>query len=186
MSNQYFSFFRKKYYGGELATDLTFRFRIRDFLKQKIAIFYTYNVKSGERADIIAEKLYGDAGLDWLIYLMNNVYDPYYDWAMSEYDWNKYMALKYGSVEASTQLSHHFEQIIQERTLLEDGNMSPEQVIEIDYDNYLAINDTLKRAVTCYEYEEKLNTQKGEIKLVDPIYIPQILEELRKISDAAR
>jgi hypothetical protein len=57
--------------------------------------FITYHIKNGETPEIIADKLYNNPELHWLILLFNNTVNPYKDWpldnlAMDEYIENKY------------------------------------------------------------------------------------------------
>ena len=74
-----------------LLTNVTARYKIRDVLKSKVAIYYDYIVKDGDRPDLIAYKYYDDETLDWLIYLVNDIIDPYYDWPLKQDAFEKYM-----------------------------------------------------------------------------------------------
>ena len=47
-----------------LLTDVTKRYKIRDILQQKTAIYYNYTIRDGDRPDLIAFKYYGDETLD--------------------------------------------------------------------------------------------------------------------------
>ena len=60
-----------------LLTNVTARYKIRDVLKSKVAIYYDYLIKDSDRPDLIAYKYYDDETLDWLIYLVNDIIDPY-------------------------------------------------------------------------------------------------------------
>ena len=48
-------------------------------LKSTVSLFDTYDVKNGETPEIIADKLYDDPKLHWIIMLINNVTDRYHD-----------------------------------------------------------------------------------------------------------
>ena len=67
-------------------------------LQQNFEIFHPYTIREGDRADIIANKYYGDSGYDWLVYYSNNVVDPYYDWYMDGESFKRYITDKYGSL----------------------------------------------------------------------------------------
>jgi hypothetical protein len=58
--------------------------------------FYPYRVKNGMRAERIAELYYGDPDFVWLVYMSNNIIDPYHQWPMSEETFKNYMIDKYG------------------------------------------------------------------------------------------
>ena len=74
-----------------LLTNVTARYKIRDELKQRAAIFYNYTVKEQDTPSSIAFKYYGDETLDWVIFLINDIIDPYYDWPLSYNSFNEYM-----------------------------------------------------------------------------------------------
>lgn len=40
-----------------------------------------YNVSGGDRPDLVAYKLYGNPNLYWLILYLNNITDPFHEWA---------------------------------------------------------------------------------------------------------
>ena len=54
-------------------------------------LFDTYNVKSGETPESIADKLYDDSQLHWIILLVNEVTDRYHDWPLSERQFNSFL-----------------------------------------------------------------------------------------------
>jgi hypothetical protein len=60
--------------------------------------FYPYTVRDGMKARMVAERYYGDASLEWLVYLSNNIIDPYHQWPMDDATFNKFLEGKYGSV----------------------------------------------------------------------------------------
>ena len=74
-----------------LLTNVTARYKIRDVLKNKVAIYYDYIVKDSDRPDLIAYKYYDDETLDWLIYLVKDIIDPYYDWPLQQDAFEKYI-----------------------------------------------------------------------------------------------
>jgi hypothetical protein len=67
-------------------------------IQQNFEIFHPYTIREGDRADIIANKYYGDSGYDWLVYYCNNVVDPYYDWYMDGESFKRFITDKYGSL----------------------------------------------------------------------------------------
>ena len=83
--------------------------------------FYPWEVDSGLRADVIADAYYGDSYLDWMIYLVNGILDPYTDWYLSENDFENLIIKKYDSVEESLRRIRHYELNWSE----DDVNISP-------------------------------------------------------------
>ena len=60
---------------------------------------HAYVIKEGDRPDTIANAYYGSPEYAWLVYLANNIIDPYYDWPLTFNQLLEYIVTKYGSVE---------------------------------------------------------------------------------------
>ena len=65
-------------------TNLLRRVAMRSKVKSNTLMFDTYDVKEGETPEMIADKLYGDPELHWVILLINDVVDRYHQWPMSK------------------------------------------------------------------------------------------------------
>lgn len=78
-----------------LVRNLLRRCALSDEMRQDNAIFIEYHVKDGERPEHIAERIYGDAGLHWIILLTNTTIDPYHGWYMSQGVLETYLQTKY-------------------------------------------------------------------------------------------
>jgi len=86
-------------YEGFAATNITLRPYIRKVFKDNYSLFYNYIVPEGHRADKVAHDLYGKSEYVWIIYLFNDIIDPYYDWPLSEENFRAMLVNKYGTVE---------------------------------------------------------------------------------------
>lgn len=93
----FFSKFPTIEYNNYTCTDISRRIKLSEQTKNALTLYYTYEVKNGTRADTISEAYYEDPTLDWLLYLTNNVVDPYCQWNQSEPDFQKFLDKKYGS-----------------------------------------------------------------------------------------
>ena len=75
----YFASFPKIYYdsGGQgdlkLVTNLLKRVAIRSKVKSNTMLYDTYDVKNGESPESIADKLYDDPELQWVVLLFNDI-----------------------------------------------------------------------------------------------------------------
>ena len=75
----YFASFPKIYYdsGGQgnlkLVTNLLKRVAIRSKVKSNTMLYDTYDVKNGESPESIADKLYDDPELHWVVLLVNDI-----------------------------------------------------------------------------------------------------------------
>ena len=153
-------------------TNLLRRVAVRSKVKTNSSLFDTYDVKNGETPEIIADKLYDDPKLHWIIMLLNNVTDRYHDWPMSEQQFNTYLNEKYSNPDGI----HHYE-ISQE-----SGDTT--QKIEV-YDPDLISSDTdaytSATAITNREFEESEQDKKRKIRLLDPIFVDQFVEEFNSL-----
>ena len=150
----------------KLVTNLLKRVAVRTKVRTNTAIFDTYDVKEGETPEIIADMLYNDAELHWVILLMNNVTDRYHQWPKNTNQFLAYINDKYSNVDAT----HHYE----------ISQVSGDTTIKIDIgtDN---TGHSGASAVTNFEYEEALEDKKRSIRLLDPAYLGAFVAEYEKL-----
>ena len=164
-----------------LLTNVTARNKIRDILKNKVAIYYDYIVKDGDRPDNIAFKYYEDETLDWLIYLVNDIIDPYYDWPLDQDAFNKYIRTLYGSVAGAKGTVFEYRKIITKQKVLFDGTNVPERYVVVDQNTYNTLGATDRREVDAYEYYEEENNKKRRIRLLDKRFAANVKSEVEVI-----
>ena len=80
-----------------LVKNLFRRTKLRDDLQSAVTIFDKYQISPGERPDIIAEQLYGDPGLDWVVMMTANIINVRDQWPLSDSELYKYAENKYGT-----------------------------------------------------------------------------------------
>lgn len=162
-------------------TNIMLRFKLNDVLKNRSAVYYDYTVKESDTPQSIADKYYGDATLDWIIYLANDIVDPFYDWPLDDYTFRNFIINKYGSVAAAQDQVHHYEKIIRTASAYRSDTPVKEKTIHVDSTTYASLDASVRREVTNYEYEVDLNESKREIKLLDQRYLSTILTEVRAV-----
>jgi len=162
-------------------TNLFLRYKVLDVFKDQYAVYYDYNIKDGERPDIIAAKYYEDPSLDWIILLTNNIIDPQYDWPLDSKSFRQFIVKKYGSVSAAKEQTHHYEQITKQQEVLFDGTVVPEEYFEIDLTTYNTLSSSDKRTVTSYTYEERINEDKRNIKLLSEEYVFDLVNQVKDV-----
>ena len=165
----------------EILTNITVRFKIQDILSSRTIIAYDYNVKDGERPDVIAHKYYGDASLDWIVLLVNNIIDPFFEWPLDSRSFNRFLKKKYGNIQTAKDTVQHYEQIIRSASVRFDGTTISEKSVIVDLDTYNTLASSSRRLVTAYDYEVELNEQKSQIKILDRRYVTQIINEVDAI-----
>ena len=156
----------------QLAVDITRRFKISDVLKNNRIVYYEYDIQDHDRADAMAERYYGDSRLDWLLFVVNQMYDPYFQWPLNYSQFDAYIRQKYGSPSIAMATTHHYEQIITTRKEYYSNYdntviMIPEQTLVVDYTTYLSLGTSLRKVITTFDYEEDLNNKKRTIKIMD-------------------
>ena len=95
MTTRYFENFPVINYEGRNVRDITRRNRFLREVTSNPLLFLPYTIKEGQRAEEIAYKYYGSTDYTWLVYLSNNIIDPYHQWPLSEDDFHKYLINKY-------------------------------------------------------------------------------------------
>jgi hypothetical protein len=139
--------------------DILIRVKIKDVVKQNRAVFSKYDVKEGQRPEDVAYEQYGNTEFHWIVLMMNEMIDPYYDWPMGLRDLERFVAAKYSDVNAI----HHYE--------IAQSSGDTNTKIHVDSTTVGA------EAITNYEYEEAVNDAKKQIRLLDPIYVSQVASE---------
>ena len=168
----YFNNFRKIAYSFnkkdfKVVTDIMSRVKVRDGIMDNVSLYNKYEVKSGETPENIAFKHFGDPELHWVILLTNNIQDRYYDWPMSEQEFEVFIKDKYAEPGGV----HHYE--ITQSSGPQSGNGPT------DYSHKIEVNSTTSGAtsVSNREYEQRLQDEKRLIKLLDTRYVDSFLEE---------
>jgi len=171
----------KKNKNNTVLTNIMTRFKIVESFQRQEAVYYDYSVKEGERADQIAFKYYDDASLDWIIYIVNNIIDPEFDWPLDRISFESYVAKKYGSISTAMSQIHHYEQIVATQSVLFDGTIIPEETYEIDLETYNSLAPADRKTVTSYEYETAENDSKRDIKLLSNDFVQSLLNQVETV-----
>ena len=148
-------------------TDITRRARISHNSIIYKASYDYYDVLDTQKPEDIAYDYYGDAGLHWIILMVNNINDIYTDWPMSVTRLERYTKSKYDNIDAV----HHYE-IYQE-----SGDTTVTIELPNDAAQTIPVDAT---AITNAEYEEAEVEKKRKIRLIRPEYVDTIREEFRK------
>ena len=172
---------KKNNNNSSVLTNITARYKIRDILKQRAAIFYDYTVKEGDTPSSVAFRYYEDETLDWLILLVNDIIDPYYDWPLSYNTFIEFIKSLYGSVDTAMATTYEYRQILNSQTHLIDGTVIPERTVVVDQNTYNSLAPVNRKLIDAYEYYEEQNNLKRNIKLLDKRYLGSILTEVETI-----
>ena len=72
------------------------RVALSEQMRDGSELFLTYNIKDGERPEHIAERVYGNPNLHWIVLLTNTIIDPYHGWYKSGAALEDIILKKYG------------------------------------------------------------------------------------------
>ena len=107
-SKGYFSDFPRIEYQGKIARSLMARPKIKETLLSNPNSIYEYTVSNDLRPDQVAHLYYGDSELLWLIFLANNMTDPYYSWPLTQSQFKEHLVAKYGSLATAQSTIKHY------------------------------------------------------------------------------
>ena len=185
--------------------------KILDHIENNAVLFNTYEIYEGDRPDTVAEEVYGDPGLDWIVILSANITNIRDQWPLNNQDLYEYALGKYGD---SLNDLHHFQTTEvrdqHNRLILPEGiEVDNSFTIDGPGKQYRGANEppivwTSKRelniveltadtlggadlindigiAVSNWQYETEKNDKKRSIRILRDSYIPQFLEDFRRI-----
>lgn len=92
---QYFFKYPKRLVNGILLTDLIARVKIADKYIDEDSLYYQYEFKDSDTAEIIAHKYYKNPELHWIILITNQIFDANFDFPMSYEVFKNYILDKY-------------------------------------------------------------------------------------------
>ncbi len=170
----YFKYFPKMVYdikgdgNQKLVVDILRRVKMRDGIKNNVALYDKYNIGDGEKPEDVSYAMYDTVDYYWVILLMNNIKDRFYDWPLSQTQFNNYVTGKYTNPNGV----HHYE-IVQ----------SSGPTFEQDNSHLVEVNSTQAGAttVTNYEYEQRLQDEKRQIKILNRRYLGSFVSEFKRL-----
>ena len=92
---------------NKVVTDILRRVKIRDDVKNNVAVYTKITIRSGETPESVAYKAYKDSGLHWVVLMMNDMINPIYDWVMDPAPLQSFITEKYGA--GNENATHHWE-----------------------------------------------------------------------------
>ena len=157
----------------KLLPDILRRVKIRQKINSSTMLFDKYDVKEGERPEDIAFKYFGDPELHWVVMLVNDITDRYHQWPMTYAQFLQFVNDKYADPNGV----HHYE--------IAQSSGDTTKTIEVYNNSALYTGDTdfysNATTITNIEYEEKLQNDRRKIRLLDPKYVPQFVEEFEEL-----
>ena len=150
----------------KLLPDILRRVKLRSGIRTGSFLFDNYDVKDGERPEDIAFKYYGDPEYHWIILMTNNITDRYYQWPLTQPQFQEHLKDKYGA--GSEDAVHHYEKT-------QDSGKTSSR----DYSHMVECNsdDGDPDIITNRQYEQRKQDEYRQIRLLDKRYLGTFVEE---------
>ena len=190
-----------------LIKNLFRRTKLFDFLKNNVSVLDKFTIGIGDRPDTIAEELYGDASLDYVVILVAGIININQEWPLPDNKVYDFALEKYGSEEKMNEIKDY-----ETLEIVDDQNrqiLPPDLIVDVDFkidgtvnkfpstryilkamtgnrqlddkDEFGVLTDNIARAVTNLEYEYTINENKREIDILNPSYLQMFINDLRDI-----
>jgi len=177
------------------AKNLFRRVKLREDLQNILTLFDKYEIPEGFRPENVAEELYGNQKLDWVVIISSGIVNIRNEWPLSNNDLYEYSLLKYGNDLNAT---HHFETVevkdSRGRVVLESGRRV-NQDFKLFYQdggevktndltklgtNVVAIEDPIA-SISNYLYETFENENKRNIYVLKRGFLQQFLDDFKDV-----
>jgi len=163
---------------------------LREDIYQNLTFFKKYNVVGDDRPDNVANQVYEDSTLDWLILLANNIVNIPNEWPLPQADFDRYLLGKYDNDYNKIYNGvHHYETVEVKNS---NGVVIVPKGLEVSSDYNVTYYDffigglteanNITRPITNYKYEENLENKKREIFILKPEYISVVLDDIEDIT----
>ena len=154
------------------------RAKLKNIVADDVVRYFGYSIPEAERPDITSYKIYGDVKFTWLIFLINDIHDPIYDWPLGTREFVTFIKSKYGTITVAKNNIHHYERIIRDRVEATGTTEAiPQAKIEVDLTTYNALGSEERNVVYSFNWEVDRNEAKRDIKLISPDYVSSIFSE---------
>ena len=184
------------------------RTKLADYIRNAASVFNKFVIGEGDRPDTVAEALYGDARLDYVVILVAGITNINHQWPLQDYQVYDYALSKYGDEETMSQIRHYETFEIRDEqnrqilppNLIVDANFKIDGTIHKypnttrytlrsqagftqldDKDELTVATDNIARAVTNLEFEYTENEKKREIDVLKNGYLGTFINDLRDI-----
>ena len=161
----------------KLLPDILRRVKLRSGLRSGSFLFDNYDVKDGEKPEDVAFKWFGDAQLHWVILMTNNITDRYYQWPLTQPQFQEYLEDKYGAGNEDS--VHHYEKTTDSGKTSSSGPNDFSHKVECNSD------DGDPDIITNRQYEQRLQDKYRSIRLLDRKYLKTFVNEFESLIKGA-
>ena len=183
------------------------RTKLFDFLSRNVSVFQKFVIGDGARPDTVAEDLYGDSSLDFVVILTAGITNINHQWPIQDHQVYDFALEKYGS-EAEMTSIHHYEtlEIVDDKGRL---ILPPNLIVDVDFkisgtinkypstrytlksltgnrqlddkDEFSVLADNIASPITNLEYEYIENEKRREIDVLRNSYVNMFVEDMKDV-----
>ena len=161
----------------KLLPDILRRVKLRAGIRSGTFLFDNYDVKDGERPEDVAFKWFGDAEYHWVILMTNNITDRYYQWPLSQPQFQEHLTDKYGA--GSEDAVHHYEKTQDSGPTSSSGPNDYSYLVECNSDEE---NPSI---ISNRQYEQRQQDKYRQINLLDKRYLNAFVSEFENLIKGA-
>ena len=154
----------------KLLPDILRRVKLRSGIRSGAFMFDNYDVKDGERPEDIAYKWFGDAEYHWVILMTNNITDRYYQWPLTQPQFQEHLKDKYGA--GNEDAVHHYE-ITQTSGPTSSRDYSHMVECNSDEDNPTIVSNR--------DYEQRKQDEFRQIRLLNKKFLDTFVDEFENL-----
>ena len=160
--------------------NLFLRAKLRNDVFSDVTFLRSYTIKEGMRPDNVAEEIYGNSQLDWIILVTANIINVRDEWPMSGDVLYQYCEDKYGLAINDTR-HHETEEVrnAEGKLVIPAG-----QIVDADYTipNPLVFNTTINPVVPISNFlaETRVNEAKRNIKIMRREYLTMFMMDMKE------
>lgn len=164
------------------------RYKLRDDVKKYAFQFYKYQVPEGWTPEQVANSVYSDPDLYWVVLIINDIVDVRTNWPLDSEALENYVYSTYDNPDGV----HHYETYQRKDA---DGNVVMKQGLIVNpgwqheyvYSQEPLVKKTLNfevdaYSVTNFEWEEYQNDKKRIIELLHPDYVGAIVADYERVT----
>ena len=183
------------------------RVKLFDYIRSSSTFFDKYVIGDKDRPDTVAESLYGDSRLDYVVILVAGITNIHHQWPIQDYQVYNYALDKYGSEAEMNKIKYY--ETFEIRDENERQILPPNLIVDADFkidgtinkfpstrytliaetgnrqlddkDEFSVTTDNIASAVTNLEFEYSENEKRREIDVLNVGYLNTFINDLRDI-----
>ena len=150
------------------------RVSVNEDIFQNVNLYEKYKIIGNDRPDNVAEKIYGNPDLDWLVLLTNNIIDFYNEWPMSDTEFYDHLTQKYAGKNYNDTIYYVTQEIkdSSNRVLLKGDLRVDSDFTFYNPEKQVTTNPVVAKSY--FDFEQEKNDKKRSIFLLKKEYASEI------------